>query len=135
LRDWWRISLCITVSKFCDWKKNYNSKNTFSTDQAHWNCHHYLIKRNLKLFASYGVFFRSELFFLDNTRIIIFFFFCLAKRKIFFRNVTLGYMTKTLNQVIFIPPPKSEYFFSILEVKWSIPYQFLNLIEKYQNHS
>ena len=29
----------------------------------------------------------------------------------FFQNLTLGYMTKTLNQIIFFPPPKSEYFF------------------------
>jgi hypothetical protein len=27
------------------------------------------------------------------------------------QNLTLGYMTKTLNQIIFFPPPKSEYFF------------------------
>ena len=26
--------------------------------------------------------------------------------------ITLGYMTKTRNQIIFFPPPKSEYFFS-----------------------
>ena len=28
------------------------------------------------------------------------------------QNLTLGYMTNTLNQIIFFPPPKSEYFFS-----------------------
>jgi hypothetical protein len=28
-------------------------------------------------------------------------FFCRAKREIFFHNITLGYMTKTLNQIIF----------------------------------
>jgi hypothetical protein len=28
------------------------------------------------------------------------------------QNLTLGYMTKTLTQIIFFPPPKSEYFFS-----------------------
>ena len=32
-------------------------------------------------------------------------------REIFFQNITSGYMTKTLNQIIFFPPPKSEYFF------------------------
>ena len=33
-------------------------------------------------------------------------------RKIFFLHyLTLGYMTKTLNQTIFFPPPKSDYFF------------------------
>jgi hypothetical protein len=30
-------------------------------------------------------------------------------------NITVGYMTKTLNQIIFFPPPKSEYFFSKIE--------------------
>jgi hypothetical protein len=29
----------------------------------------------------------------------------------FSQNLTLGYMTKTLNQIFFFPPPKSEYFF------------------------
>ena len=28
-------------------------------------------------------------------------FFCLAKREIFFQNLTLGYITKTLNQIFF----------------------------------
>jgi hypothetical protein len=54
----------------------------------------------------------SDGFFLDNTRVRIFNFFHRAKRKIFFRNLTLGYMTKTPNQVFFFPPPKSEYFFN-----------------------
>jgi hypothetical protein len=50
-------------------------------------------------------------------------------------------MTKTLNQIIFFPPPKSEYFFSNignqnifleknhnppLEVKWSILNHYTN---------
>ena len=29
------------------------------------------------------------------------FFFCRTKREVFFQNLTLGYMTKTLNQIIF----------------------------------
>jgi hypothetical protein len=37
------------------------------------------------------------------------FFFCRAKREFFFKSLILGYMTKTLNQIIFFPPPK--YFF------------------------
>jgi hypothetical protein len=48
-------------------------------------------------------------FFSDNTRVRIYFF---LSRKFFLQNLTLGYMTKTLNQIIFFfPPPKSEYFF------------------------
>ena len=30
-----------------------------------------------------------------------YYFFCCAKHKFFFQNLTLGYMTKTLNQIIF----------------------------------
>jgi hypothetical protein len=60
------------------------------------------------------VFFVSfRIFFSDNTRVRIF---------IFFRNLTLGYMTKTLNQIIFCPPPKSEYFF---QQHWESEYFFL----------
>ena len=68
-------------------------------------------------------------------------FFCRAKREIFFQNLTLGYMTKTLNHIIFFflhqnqniffsnignqniflekkhnPPPPPP-----LQVKWSFP--------------
>ena len=43
-------------------------------------------------------------FFSDNTRVTIFIFFCRAKRQIFFQKISLGYMTKTLNQIIFFIP-------------------------------
>ena len=49
--------------------------------------------------------------FSDNTRVRIFIFFVARRANFFFQNSTLGYMTKTLNQIIFFPPPKSEYFF------------------------
>jgi hypothetical protein len=49
-------------------------------------------------------------------------FLCRAKREIFFQNLTLGYMTKTLNQIIFFPPPKSKYFF---QQHWESEYFFL----------
>ena len=62
--------------------------------------------------GDYGFLFRSEFFFSDNTRVRIFIFFVAQSAKYFFQNSTLGYMTKTLNQIIFFPPPKSEYFFS-----------------------
>ena len=65
-------------------------------------------------------------------------FFCRVKCEIFFQDLTLGYMTKTLNHIFFFPPRKSEYFFSNignqnislekpivpLEVKWSVPKHF-----------
>ena len=54
--------------------------------------------------------FRSEFFF-RTTRELEYYFFCRAKRELFFfQNTTLRYLTKTLNQ-IFFPPTKSEYFF------------------------
>jgi hypothetical protein len=39
-------------------------------------------------------------------------FFCRAEREIFFKNLTLGYMTKTLNQIIFFFSTKIGIFFS-----------------------
>jgi hypothetical protein len=61
----------------------------------------------------YGFLFRSEIFFRTTRELefFFFFFFYCAKREIFFQNLTLIYMRKTLNQIIFFPPPKSEYFF------------------------
>ena len=88
--------------------------------------------------GGYGFFVSFRNFFSDNTRVKILFF-CRARRKFFFQNSTLGYMTKTLNQIIFfflhqnqniffsnignqnifleknIPPPPP------LQVKWSFP--------------
>ena len=48
--------------------------------------------------------------FSDKTRLRIIFF-CRAKREFFFQNLTLGYMTKTLNQ-IFFSSTKIRIFFS-----------------------
>ena len=59
-------------------------------------------------------------FFSDSTRARIFFFLS-RKARFFFQNLTLGYMTKTLNQIIFFPPPKSEYFF---QQHWESEYFF-----------
>ena len=56
------------------------------------------------------VFFWSRKIFLDNTRVTIFFFYR-ARREIFFHNLTLGYMKKTLNQ-IFFPSIKIRICFS-----------------------
>ena len=57
-----------------------------------------------------GGLFHSEMFF-RTTRELEYIFFVAHSAKFFFQNRTLGYMTKTLNQIIFFPPPKSEYFF------------------------
>jgi hypothetical protein len=40
-------------------------------------------------------------FFFRTTQELEYLFFCRAKRKFFFQNLTLGYMTKTLNHIIF----------------------------------
>ena len=72
--------------------------------------------------GDYGFLFRSEIFFRTTQELE--YLFCRAKRNFFFQNLTLGYMTKTLNQIIFFfPPPKSEYFF---QQHWESEYFFRN---------
>ena len=55
---------------------------------------------NLKGGEGYGFLFRSEFFF-RATQELEFYFFCRARREFFFQNLSLGYMTKTLNQIFF----------------------------------
>ena len=79
-----------------------------SYEQSDWPKHIFIRDRPFNMPGGYGFLFRSE-FFLRKTKVRIFIFFVSA---IFFpQNLTLGYMTKTLNQIFFFPPPKSEYFF------------------------
>ena len=59
----------------------------------------------LWFFVSFRIFFRT------TQEFEYFFYFCSAKREFFFQKLTLDYMTKTLNQIIFFPPPKLEYCF------------------------
>ena len=56
--------------------------------------------------GGYGFLFRSE-FFYRTTQELEYLFFLSRKAQFFFQNLTLGYMTKTLNQIIFFssPPP------------------------------
>ena len=90
-------------------------------------------------FRGYGLYFVQK-FFSNKSQNI--YFFCRAKRECFFQKITLGYMIKTLNQIIFFSSTKiriffqqhweSEYFFRkktipTLEVKWSVPYSLCNL--------
>ena len=67
-----------------------------------------------------GFLFRSKQFF-RTTRVRILIFFVTQSANFFPQNSTLGYMTKTLNQIIFFPPPKSEYFF---QQHWESEYFF-----------
>jgi len=59
----------------------------------------------------------------DNTRVRIFIFFVAQSAKFVstIHHSTLDYMTKTLNQIILFPPPKSEYFF---QQYWESEYFF-----------
>ena len=75
--------------------------------------------RPFNLQGGYGFLFRSELFFLTTRELEYFFF---LSREIFFQDLTLGYMTKTLNQIFLISPPKSEYFF---QQHWESEYFFM----------
>ena len=80
-----------------------------------------------------GVFFRT-------TRELEYFFFCRAKLEFVFQNLTLGYMTKTLNQIVFFSSNTIRIFLSAtlgirmfflgknhtppphtFQVKWSFP--------------
>ena len=49
------------------------------------------------------------------------FFFCRAEREFFFKNLTLGYMSKSESDYFLFPPPKSEYFF---QQHWESEYFF-----------
>jgi hypothetical protein len=61
---------------------------------------------NLKV-GGYGFFFRT-------TRVLEYLFFFVAQSAIFFlQNSTLGYMAKTLNQIIFFSSTKIRIFFSV----------------------
>jgi hypothetical protein len=60
--------------------------------------------------GDYGFFFHSD-FFLRTTRELEYIFFR-AKRNLFFQKLTLGYMSKTLNQIILFSSTKIIIFFS-----------------------
>ena len=51
-------------------------------------------------------------FFSDNTRVRILIFFVAQSANFFFQNSTLGYMTKTLNQIFFFLHQNQNIFFS-----------------------
>ena len=57
-------------------------------------------------------FFRSEIFFRTTRELEYLFLLSRKARNIFFQNLTLGHMTKTLNQIIFYSSTKIRIFFS-----------------------
>jgi hypothetical protein len=67
----------------------------------------------------YGFLFRSEIFF-RTTQELEYLFFLSRSAQIFFPEFNMN-MTKTLNQIFFFPPPKSEYFF---QQHWESEYFF-----------
>ena len=87
----------------------------FVLDSSNYICNAAEIKKkNLnKILKSQntGFLFRSEFFFRTTQELEYF----------FLSYLTLGYMTKTLNQIFFFPSPKSEYFF---QQHWESEYFF-----------
>ena len=60
--------------------------------------------------GGYGFLFRSEFFF-RTTRELEYVFFLSRKARNVFQNLTLGYITQTLNQIIFFSSTKIRIFF------------------------
>ena len=60
-----------------------------------------------------------------------YYFFLSHKVQFFFPEFHIGYMTKTLNQIIFFPLPKSEYFFRKKNIT---PQQFHQYQQNVNNH-
>ena len=114
---WWLVSTSL--------KLNLGIHSPLGTDHLTW-------RGGLWFFVSFRIFFS------DNTRVRIFIFFVAQTQFFFSRNYhTLGYMTKTLNQIIFFFLQQNQNIsFSnignqnifleknhnpLLEVKWSVP--------------
>jgi hypothetical protein len=66
-------------------------------------------------------FFFVRNFFSDNTRVRMYIFVVAQSAKFFFQNLALGYMTKTLNQIIFFSSTKIRIFF---QEHWESEYFF-----------
>ena len=82
----------------------------------------YLGDRPFNLQGEAMVFFSFKIFFFGQHESSNIYFFCRAKREFFFRNLTLGYMTKTLNQIIFCSSTKIRIFF---QQHWESEFFFL----------
>ena len=70
----------------------------------------------------YGFLFRSEIFF-RTTQELEYLFLLSHSAQFFFQNLTLGYMTKTRNQIIFFFLHQNQNIFleKNLQVKWLFP--------------
>ena len=128
--------------------KNYSLSCSFTAMSFHTNrdrCSphmpkeiHTLRDRPFNLQGGLWFFISFIISFPDNTRVRIFIAFVAQSAIFFLQNLTLGYMTKTLNQ-IFFSSTKIRIFFSAtfgiriffrkkpyppppFQVKWSFPY-------------
>ena len=61
--------------------------------------------------GGYVFLFRLEFFFSDNTRVRISIFFVAHSANFFSQNSTLGYMTKTLNHILFFSLHQNQNIF------------------------
>ena len=98
------VCLSFLQNKICSFIK----QDICTFDHLYLGTGHLTCRRGgLRFFVSFRIFFS------DNTRVRIFIFFCRAKREFFFQNLTVGYMTKTLNQsIIFFLHQNQNIFFS-----------------------
>ena len=120
VKECWKnsIPLCIHDSsslcdKVCQWLATcqWFSQGTLVSSTNKTDHHHIRDQPfNLKG-GGYGILFCSEFFF-RTTWELEYLFFCRAKREFFPQNLTLCYMTKTLNQIFFFSSTKIRIFFS-----------------------
>ena len=95
------------------YKKNIEVNPYCSCKLAETSEHFILRDRPFNLKGGgYGFLFGSEYFFRTIRELEYLFFFVAQSAKFFFQNSTLGYMTKTLNQIFFFPSIKVRIFFS-----------------------
>ena len=96
------VCLSFLQNKICSFIK----QDICTFDHLFLGTGHLTCRGGLCFFVSFRIFFS------DYTRVRIFIFFCRAKREIFFQNAISGYMTKTLNQIIFFSSTNIRIFFS-----------------------
>ena len=118
-----QFSLTLLISTH--WMDRYHSRNPYRVTTLHqkikWrtkNTTYYQRSLRNRPFNLKSFLFRSEFFF-RTTRVRIFIFFVGQSAKFFFQDSTLGYMTKTLNQIIFFFLHQNQNIF--LEKKHNPP--------------
>ena len=96
----------------------------------------YIRDRPFNLQGEAMVFFSFRNFFSDNTRVSIFSFFVAQSANFSSQYITLGYMTKTLNQIFFSSTKiriffqqhsESEYFFRKKTITHKLIFKYINV--------